>query len=310
MSNHKRLKEAEAIAVAKMRGVDVSTFNRGGSLSTYRVHLSPAEVRMVEAMRNGGEVEVALGIRRLFFDIETSPMLVWSWRIGRKISINYENIHKDWAIICISYKWEHEDAVHNLSWDNGDEREMLKEFIKIANTADEIIGHNSDRFDIKKVRTRCIKHRIPMFPKYRTFDTLKKARGSFSFNSNKLDDIGDYLDIGRKVEHEGFPLWLKCVAGDEDALRRMVEYCNGDVVLLEDTFHVLQHYVKPNTHVGVHHGLPKYSCPICGSEEISFVKTDVTQKGTISRVVSCNKCSHVYNISNKSYQDFLTKELT
>lgn len=32
------------------------------------------------------------GFKRLFFDIETSPNIVFSWNIGRDISIDYENI--------------------------------------------------------------------------------------------------------------------------------------------------------------------------------------------------------------------------
>lgn len=115
-------------------------------------------------------------IRRLFFDIETSPMIVYSWRTGWKLNIHTDNIIQDWKVICISYGWEHENKIRNLKWDsNHCDKKMLEDFIKIANTADEIIAHNGDRFDIKKVRTRCIYHRIPMFPKYRTLDTLKKG---------------------------------------------------------------------------------------------------------------------------------------
>ena len=245
-------------------------------------------------------------IKRLFFDIETSPMVVYSWRIGSKINLSPDNIIHSWKVITICYKWEYEDEVHALVWDNQDDKEILREFIKIAQGADEMVGHNGDRFDIKKIRTRCIYHRIPMMPKYRTLDTLRKSRGNFAFDSNKLDYIGEYLGLGRKMQHEGFSMWVKCLSGDEEALNTMVEYCQQDVVLLEDVFHALEHYIKPNTHAGVHNGLPKWSCPICASEDIEMVKTDVTQKGTISRVVKCKECGQVYNISNKSYMDYLT----
>ena len=56
-------------------------------------------------------------IKRLFFDIETSPMIVYSWRVGWKLNIGTDNIIEDWKVICISYKWEGEDKVHTLSWD-------------------------------------------------------------------------------------------------------------------------------------------------------------------------------------------------
>ena len=248
-------------------------------------------------------------IKRLFFDIETSPMIVYSWRTGYKLNIGTDNIIQDWKIICISYKWEHEDKVKNLTWDeNQCDKKMLVDFIKIANEADEIIAHNGDRFDIKKVRTRCIYHRIPMFPKYRTLDTLKKARTNFTFNSNRLDYIAKYLGVGAKLEHEGFQMWVKCLQGDKKALKEMVKYCDMDIVVLEDVYLTLQNYVTNNTHVGTHNGGMKHSCPNCGSEDnIQLLKNDFTAKGTIKRVVECGTCNYVYNITNSAYKNMVIK---
>ena len=146
-----------------------------------------------------------------------------------------------------------------------------------------------------------------MFPKYRTLDTLKKARAGFSFNSNNLDAIAKFLGVGAKLEHEGFEMWVKCMHNDEDALKKMIEYCMVDVVVLEDVYTAMQHYIKPNSHAGVANGGNKYSCPICGNDDIELIKNDVTEKGTISRVVKCNSCKHHYNISNLSYMKYLTR---
>lgn len=102
--------------------------------------------------------------KRLFFDIETSPNIVTSWRIGYNLNISPDNIIHERAIICVCWKWEGEDEVHSLTWDkNQNDKQLLKKFIKVLNSADEIIGHNGDRFDIKWLRTRCIFHDIDMF---------------------------------------------------------------------------------------------------------------------------------------------------
>lgn len=245
-------------------------------------------------------------IKRLFFDIETAPMVVYSWRVGWKINIHTDNIIEDWKIICISYKWEHEDKVKNFVWDeNQCDKQMLIDFIKIANEADELIAHNGDRFDIKKIRTRCIFHRIPMFPNYRTLDTLKKAKSGFNFNSNRLDYIARFLGVGQKVEHEGFDMWVKCLKGDKKALSEMVRYCDGDIVVLEDVYLVLQNYIKNNTHVGTHNSKLKCSCPNCGSEDIGLLKNNFTALGTIKRVMECDTCDYVYETSNSAYRTFL-----
>lgn len=248
-------------------------------------------------------------IKRLFFDIETTPLIAYTWRIGYNINLPYENIIEHQKIICISYKWETDEKVSRLNWDkNRCDKQMISEFIKIMNTADEIIGHNGDRYDIKKLRTRAIFHRLPMFPKYRTLDTLKKARGNFSFPNNKLDTIAQFLGVGEKLKHEGFSMWVKCMNGDNSALNDMGTYCDMDIIVLEDVYLTMQHYIKPETHAGVINGNMKYSCPTCGNEhDIILLKNDVTEKGTISRVMECNSCGHVYNISNSAYKNFILK---
>lgn len=245
-------------------------------------------------------------IKRLFFDIETSPMVVYSWRVGYNIKLDYDNIIDDWKIICICYKWEGEDKVHSLEWDSKqDDKKMLEEFVKVLNQADEVSAHNGDRFDIKKVRTRCIYHGIPMRSKYRTFDTLKKARSHFSFNSNRLDYIAKFLGVGAKLEHEGFQMWVKCLQGDAEALKKMVEYCVMDIVVLEDVFFAIQNYTKNNTHVGTANGGLKCSCPNCGSEDIELLRNNYTAMGTIKRLMECNVCGYEYETSNSAYRTYL-----
>lgn len=242
-------------------------------------------------------------IKRLFFDIETSPMIAYTWRVGWKINLNTDNIIEDWRIICISYKWEGDDKVHTLKWDkNKCDKKLLTKFIKIANQADEIIAHNGDRFDIKKIRTRCIFHRIPMFPKYRSLDTLKKARGNFSFNSNRLDYIAKFLGVGAKLEHEGFQMWVKCMQGDKQALKDMIKYCEMDIIVLEDVYNELKDYVKHNTHSAVINGGYKHECPNCSNEDATLLKNNVTATGTIKRLMECDACEYTYEISNSAYR--------
>lgn len=266
-----------------------------------RYRLSKEQERTLLKMR-----ESQYTIKRLFFDIETAPMIVYSWRVGWKLNIGTDNIIKDWRIICISYKWEGEDTVHTLDWGKGMcDKQLLTDFIKLANTADEMVAHNGDRFDIKKIRTRCIFHRIPMFPDYKTLDTLKKAKSGFNFNSNRLDYIAKFLGVGAKLEHEGFNMWVKCMQGDKEALKAMISYCEMDIVVLEDVFLTMQNYIKHNTHAGVINNNLKYSCPCCGSENTTLVKNNVTAMGTIKRLMECDDCKYPYEISNSSYINYL-----
>lgn len=248
-------------------------------------------------------------LKRLFFDIETSPVFGWFWRTGQQY-VNYKQILEDKKIICVSYKWQYEDEVHTIKWDSKQsDKALIKKFIKILGEADEIVAHNGDRYDIKEIRTRAIQEGVLMFPKYRTFDTLKKSRKYFNFHSNKLDYLGEVLNLGRKLDHEGIDLWLKVCDKDKDALDRMVKYCEQDVILLEDVFHALSPYVDHNTNHAVHIGGygDKWKCPNCTSSEVSLCHTDTTPMGYIKRHMKCDKCKKQYHVSNKTYLNYLTR---
>ena len=203
--------------------------------------LSKEQEQLIDIYNNIVE-EKESSRKKLFFDIETSPNIVFSWRIGHKINIAHENIIDERAIICISYKWEGESKVHSLSWDAGDDKDMLVEFSKIIDSADEIVTQNGDRFDIKWLRARCVYHGIPISPKFNSIDTLKMAKAGFNFNSNKLDYMGSFLGVGEKIKTE-YDLWKKIVLEDDnEAMKEMVTYCEEDVRLLERVYNKLQPY--------------------------------------------------------------------
>jgi len=232
-----------------------------------------------------------MGRRRLYFDIETSPNIGIFWEAGYKKNIGYENIITERSIICICYKWEGEEKVYSLNWSSKKcDKKMLLDFIKVANHADELVGHNGDRFDLTWIRTRCLFHGIPMFPKYVTIDTLKIARQQFRFNSNRLNYIAQFLGLGEKIKTE-FGLWKDVLLkNDRVALTKMVDYCKQDVILLEQVYEKLKHHANHKTHYGVVYNQDKGSCVECGSDELIKQRVRVTAGGTRYIQYQCKTC--------------------
>lgn len=252
-----------------------------------------------------------LPIKRLFLDIETSYYELKIKTFSLRNNIRFFDpkcIEKEKQIICIAYKWQYENEVHALDWRMG-EKQMLKQFIDIIGDADELIGHNLENFDIKELRTRALYHGALMFPNYRTLDTLKKSRQYFNFASNKLDYIANYLNVGRKLDHEGFDLWEKVVNGDEKALEHMINYCINDVVILEDSFFVLSPFINHNNNFAVLTGGKKWHCPECASKDVKMFRTYSTPMGIVRREMKCNNCKKQYRISNKTYLSMLEESI-
>jgi len=229
--------------------------------------------------------------KRLYFDLESSPNIGFFWEAGYKKNIDSSNIIKERAIICICYKWEDAKDVHSLQWDHKqNDKRMLEAFIKVANEADELVGHNGDRFDLAWIRTRSLFHGLPMFPKYTTIDTLKIARQKFKFNSNKLNYIADFLGFGQKIKTD-FSLWRNIVLNkDPKAMADMIKYCKKDVVLLEKVHKELAKHMEAKTHYGVIFGADRGSCPECGSDELIKQRDKVLASGLRRILYQCKTC--------------------
>jgi DNA polymerase elongation subunit (family B)/predicted RNA-binding Zn-ribbon protein involved in translation (DUF1610 family) len=226
----------------------------------------------------------------LFCDIETFPNKSYTWGKWEQDVMEFID---QWYILSIGYKWlGGATKVMALPDFKGykpySKDEKLVKFIwDLFNEADIIIAQNGDNFDIKKINTRFLIHGLPPPAPYKTIDTLKVARSKFSFNSNKLDDLGRDLGIGRKVEHEGFPLWLKCEKGDLKAWKRMKRYNKQDVDLLAEL------YEKELPYITNHPNLDAYYkgivCPKCGSNDINW-RGIARSKVSIYKRFQCQSC--------------------
>lgn len=238
--------------------------------------------------------------RRLFFDIEVSPNIGLFWQAGFKQKIDYDNIIKERAIICICYKWEDEKEVYSIQWDSKQsDKTMLEKFVDVANTANELVGHNGDKFDLAWIRTRCLFHGIEMFPKYITIDTLKTARSKFKFNSNRLNYIADFLGIGRKIKTD-FNLWKSILLdNNKKSMEDMIKYCKKDVQLLEKVFKKLRGHIEPKTHYGVIFGQDRGSCPECGSDDLIRSMARTTATGLKKIQYKCNTCNKYHSKTDK-----------
>lgn len=247
-------------------------------------------------------------VRRLFADIETSLMHVYAFSAGYNLNINHDAIIKERKIICIAYKWEGDRNVTVLRWDSKqDDKKMLSEFVKIANEADEIVGHYGNHFDWPWIRTRIMFHKLSPIPIWKTVDTKAIASKYFYFNSNKLDYISSFLGHGKKLKTE-FSLWVKVDQGCMKALNYMCKYCGIDVRRLESVFHDMEPYVPVKTHAGVKAGLDKWTCPRTGSKKVKVSKKRITSNGNIQYQMQNLETGAYYSISPTAFKQYLAEK--
>src|SRR6266487_3519317 len=232
------------------------------------------------------------GPRILLFDIETAPCLGWVWE---KWETNVIEFKTQWYILSFAYKWLGEKKIHTHALpdypayekDREDDAGLTRELWRVLDSSDVAIAHNGDRFDTRKANSRFIAHGlVPPRPR-KNVDTLKIARRHFNFTSNRLDDLGQYLGVGRKLAHTGKHLWLGCMRGDPAAWRMMVRYNKTDVALLERV------YLKLRPWATGHPNLDNFTranvCPTCQSQKLVHRGFNLTKTGKRQRF-QCTDC--------------------
>lgn len=228
--------------------------------------------------------------RILMWDIETSFMLVKSFGLYNQ-NHSPRNIVQDWYIICISYKFL-DEQVHTFSVDFSksitDDRQLCIDMRDVILSADCLVHHNGNAFDLKKFNARLIFNGLEPMPPILCIDTLKEARKIFKFSSNKLDYIGSHLGLGQKLETGGVGLWDGVMAGQPEALTLMKKYCEQDVILLELVYKKLLGFMKG--HPNLHSNGSLLVCPKCGSFHNRKINSRRTAAGLERQQFQCQTC--------------------
>lgn len=223
----------------------------------------------------------------LLWDVETSYMLVRTFGLYQDVT-SHSSIVEDWHLICVCYKWLGEKKIHSLVKDSPkDDRELCIQLREVLESADIIVHHNGDKFDVKKFNSRLIYHKLPPLPPLVTVDTLKHIKKIATFSSHRLDFLGQHLGLGKKIVNAP-NLWVGATEGYLPDVRKMVKYCKQDVALLESLYLYLRPYFKGQPNFNVFAGTLD-NCPTCGGNHLHKRGYATTRTGKYQRY-QCNDC--------------------
>lgn len=231
--------------------------------------------------------------RILLLDIETFPDVAYVWGVYDQNAIE---VRDHWYVLSYAARWYKAGPIVCRGLDDcgqrpgrpNSDRRLVAEIHTLMDEADIIVAHNGVDFDVKKINARLIYHGFNPPSPYKVVDTKRTIKQVAGFSSNKLDWLCKQLDIGHKVEHEGFPLWKGCAAGDAAAWKRMKRYNRHDVRLLGDLYERIAPWIRqPGT--GVYVGDERCVNPACGSFDIEWrgISRQITR---VYRRFVCNTC--------------------
>lgn len=231
----------------------------------------------------------------LVFDIETAPMITYSWsKWPDSIPDNF--IIRDWYILTWSAKWLFSDEVIEekctpTEAKAGDDERIVKKLWKVLDEADIVIAHNLLKFDEKRANTRFLKYGLNPPSSYQKIDTLMHARKKLSVTSNRLDYLAQqFFEIEGKID-TAKGLWREATEGSAQALKDMAEYCSQDVKVLESVYLCMRSWITPHPNMNLFTDGSNTVCPACGSEDLKKLKGRFYRTyANVYQEHRCNSC--------------------
>lgn len=233
----------------------------------------------------------------LYLDIETARMQVGVWDISKTQYINPDQIIKTWFIYGWAARWygssdtlssfvTPEEAIAR------DDKRIMGDIWPLLEEAHAVITHNGEKFDIPKIKTRCLINGLSPFSSFRSIDTYRMVSKQMSFASNALKYLSTLLTEKRKMETK-YQLWIECEQGVAESLAYMKKYCIGDIDALEEVYLMLRPWFKSHPNLSVFTGAPNACCPNCASEDLTMIDSTYTTQQNAFPEIRCNTCGAV-----------------
>lgn len=230
----------------------------------------------------------------LVIDIEWKPALAYVWQMWKQ-NIQPDMLVDHGGMLCFCAHWYGtKEYMFWSEWEHG-RLGMAQAAKDLIEEADAVVHYNGDKYDMPKISGEIMLAGLNPPPKVASIDLMKTIKQQ-GFNMNRLAYIGRLLDIGAKLNHEGFNLWKRVMAGDEAAQRKMQRYCIQDVKLTVRLYKRILPFIRNYPRLQ-----PDYTgseCPACRSKKTQKRGFRYTRMFQIQRN-QCTDCGHWFETTRK-----------
>lgn len=198
-------------------------------------------------------------LKILTLDIETTPNTVHRWQLYGNDTTGLNQLIEPSGLLCAAWKWKDDSRVQFARDD------CVPRLHEALDVADVVVTYNGKKFDIPKLNVAFIENNLPPPSPFQHVDLYQTVSKVFGWPSAKLDYVAGRLLDEHKVKHTGHELWVRCMAGNEEAWKMMEEYNKGDVILTEKLLDILLPWIPSFPNMQLYNGLE--GCPKCGGHK-------------------------------------------
>ncbi|MBX6360075.1 MAG: ribonuclease H-like domain-containing protein [Acidobacterium ailaaui] len=253
-------------------------------------------------------------MKRLVLDIETSPILAYSWGLWNQ-NIGINQIKRPSRMISVAAKWYGEKKVYFWSDFHSGHRAMVEGIYNLIGDADAVIHYNGERFDMKHLRREFLQFDLGPEKPVANIDLLRAIKSKIDLPSYKLEYVASVLlGLDGKLQHTGFTMWAQCLDAlaelekpedqrDEDVVKAgekawslMRRYNIQDVRVTEQVYDRIRPWMHNHPSWALHAedvNPDTIRCPNCGSEDFQRRGFKATLQSTYQQY-RCNSCGAWY----------------
>jgi len=230
-----------------------------------------------------------MSMRILHIDIETSPNKVYTWGLFKQ-NIGLTQVIEPGRMICFAAKWNGKPKIIFAKAETlKDTPAMMEVLWELLDKADVVVHYNGKSFDMKVINREFLMLNLDPPTPYRQVDLMTVVKSNFRFLSNKLDFVSGQTEIGKKIKHEGFQLWVDCGNQCQKAWAKMKRYNVQDTRLLEELYYVLLPWIRNHPNAALYEAADVPTCRVCAGTDLVKNGVEHSNAATYQRY-KCRDC--------------------
>ena len=126
------------------------------------------------------------------------------------------------------------DLTQSTTWPNkrSNDRELVEKVVSVLAQCDIAYAHNGERFDIRWLRTACLKYGFEL-PHRKLIDPCQVAWKKYRLGSNSLSAVANFLELDEEKMPVSQEVWRRALLDNSAAdWKTLRERCESDVRLL------------------------------------------------------------------------------
>ena len=216
--------------------------------------------------------------RMLAYDIEASNL---SAGFGIILCCGFREVGRGRTEVLSLHDYDEADPIKA-------EKLLLKDMSKRLLDSDCWIAHFGKYFDGYFVNSRLLYHKLPTLPtNFPLVDTWRVMRNSLKLRNNRLATLQDFLGLKSSKTPITAEAWIRALAGQERAMREVINHCRKDVDVLVEAYLRLRPLI--NEHPNHRLFNDNAGCPLCGSHKVQYRGYHRTVTRAYRRV-QCQEC--------------------